>query len=64
MQKEYEIEANITLCSQVEASNKKEAIDLAIEDITIDLAIEDITEGIYDTEIFPEDCKIISTRKI
>ena len=55
MQKEYEIEANITLCSQVEASNKKEAIDLAIEDIT---------EGIYDTEIFPEDCKIISTRKI
>lgn len=55
MQKEYEIESNITLCSQVEASNKKEAIDLAIEDML---------EGIHDTQIRPEECKVINTRKI
>ena len=51
----YEVEANITLCSQVHASNKKEAIRLAIEDIL---------EGIYDTQILPEDCKIIHTSNI
>ena len=55
MKKEYEIELTIVRCAFVHASNAKEAKKLAQEDIE---------ESIMETQVFPEDMKIVSTRKI